>query len=305
MDRWLSRSFGIRYMLICLLELTFLQSVLTVLHGGLLDGFALPRPMSGCSEHWMDFTVGLKYSNLTHNTNISEEFKLGLDIIDDDKVLFEFCVQNKSAISSEGLISEPLLDWPKGQYCIYSVGRAVKKDSGKYAWSYGDCPSGFKSGVTALPFMPFVRERPVDPFSPLSLTYENMTLFHYCCSTDGNVNTTIDLGMVGPFFLMPYGQPQCQKVLNMESNLQYVEWPVDEKRRSGSHPYSDTGRRFYYCYYQPMGLGMEHDIVIATFCVAVGTPTVTMIVICLCKLRAKLTSKRKQFKRLERFQSVM
>ena len=45
---------------------------------------------------------------------------------------------------------------------------------------------------------------------------------------------------------------------------------------------------------------MEHDIVIITFCIALGTPTVTLIVIGLCKLRGKLTAKRKRFKRLER-----
>ncbi len=93
--------------------------------------------------------MGLKYSNLTHDTEISEEFKLGLDTVGDDKVLFEFCVQNKSAVTG-GSISDPVLDWPKGQYCIYSVGRAVKTETGRFAWSYGDCPPGFKSGEYPL-----------------------------------------------------------------------------------------------------------------------------------------------------------
>ncbi|XP_038045355.1 uncharacterized protein LOC119719943 [Patiria miniata] len=294
-------STGVRFLLLAVLELSLFRSVITVLHSGRMDGYALPRPLTGCTEHWADFRVRLRYSNLTHETNISEEFQLALDTLDDDTVLFEFCVQNKTLVR-EGSIDDQVLDWPAGQYCIHSVGKIARKDGGVFEWVLGDCPRGFKSGVTALPFKSFPGQRMVDPTSPLSLTYPNITLVHYCCSNTGNVDTAIDLGMVAPFYLMPYGEPRCQKVQNMESDLQFIEWPLAEQRWSGTHPYSVRGRKFFYCYYQPMGLGMEHDIVIATFCVAIGTPTLTMIVICLCKLRAKLSARRKHFKR---FQSVM
>ena len=42
---------------------------------------------------------------------------------------------------------------------------------------------------------------------------------------------------------------------------------------------------------------MEQDIVIATFGVALGTPTLTLLIICLCKLRAKVMGKTRRFQR--------
>ena len=95
------------------------------------------------SEHWFDFRVRLKYTNLTLDTDISEEFKLALDIPNDDTVLFEFCMQNKTSI--RGSVNDPVLDWPAGQYCIHSVGKIVRK-SGRLEWALGDCPKGFQSG---------------------------------------------------------------------------------------------------------------------------------------------------------------
>ncbi|XP_022088990.1 uncharacterized protein LOC110978359 [Acanthaster planci] len=299
MDVWSPVTCRLRFLLLTVLELSLLQSVITVLHGGEGNGYALPRPFSGCTEHWVDFRVLIRYSNITGETDISKEFKIGLDTVDDNTILFEFCVQNNTLV--QGTMDDPVIEWPAGQYCIQSVGQFVR-NNGRYEWVLGDCPQGFKSGVTALPFTTYPGQRMSASTSPLSLTYRNRTLIHYCCSTNGDVNTPIDLGMAAPFFLLPYGEPRCQKVHNMDSELQYIEWPAAVQQWTGVHPYSVRGRKFFYCYYTPLGLGMEHDIIRATFAVSLGTPTVTVIIICLCKLRAKLMARRRNFKR---FQSVM
>ena len=86
--------------------------------------------------------------------------------------------------------------------------------------------------------------------------YDEDTLIHYCCMTNGDTSDPITLPSNRPFYLFPYDS-SCQEVEGMNVSEEWFEWDDDEDTRSGNSTGSHPRRRSYgygaqelqYCYY--------------------------------------------------------
>eukprot|EP00057_Strongylocentrotus_purpuratus_P004107 XP_003728023.1 PREDICTED: uncharacterized protein LOC100890049 isoform X2 [Strongylocentrotus purpuratus] len=279
--------------------------------------YAIPAPSTGCADNWKAVHLTVAYPNLTTLTIISDEFHVSLVVEKDeaDNVDMRFCMWDSEKVDSietgvavaDGFGQGDALSFttlPDGRYCVYGVGLAeANMDKGKWEWSQGSCPKGFESGFSTFPFrtssaLPdnFVNNLVPIP-SPFSLFRKNNTMVHYCCTQNGDVNIPIELPFIIPFFLFPLRSKECQRVRGMKHRLEYVIWP-SMKYNGGVHPYTNDTHfgenTFYYCYYEPDTLAMEQNIVIATYTVMIGTPTVTFIVLCACRFTHRKLRKRKK-----------
>ncbi|XP_071480800.1 uncharacterized protein [Diadema antillarum] len=277
--------------------------------------YALPAPDTGCADNWVPIMLEVSYPNLTNITHISERFHVSLVVRKNDpsNILMKFCMWDSKSENlriSGGVVpddfgrddSRSFTSLPEGNYCVYSIGEAIANfQKGRWDWKEGGCPSGFESGFSTLPFNTsytlkenFLADPAPIP-SPMSLFRVRNTAVHYCCTQSGDVDTPIDVPFIIPFFLFPFTERKCQKVRGMRDQLQHVVWP-SMQYGGGVHPYfNDTANGenvFYYCYYVPDTIVMETNIIIATYTVMIGTPTVTFIVLCACRFTHKKLLKR-------------
>ncbi|XP_041481326.1 uncharacterized protein LOC121428628 isoform X1 [Lytechinus variegatus] len=272
--------------------------------------YAIPAPLTGCADNWTPVHLTVSYTNLTTLTQISVEFHLSLIVERDNahEVNIRFCMWDSESDDSldagvpvaDGFGQGEAVSYtslPDGRYCVYGIGNAeVNMEEKRWEWSHGSCPKGFESGFSTFPFNSTAvipqdfRTNPVPIPTPFSIYTINISMAHYCCAESGDVNTAIELPFVIPFFLFPLKSTECQRVRGMKHRLEHVEWP-SMKYHGGAHPYTNNSR-FYYCYYEPDTIAMEQNIVIATYTVMIGTPTITFIVLCACRFTHRKLRKR-------------
>lgn len=96
---------------------------------------------------------------------------------------------------------------------------------------------------------------------PDGLYFGPSTRILYCCHTKGKWFQPILLPTEKPFYLLPYGSRNCQRVKGAISSLEYIEYDTEDDNNldefNGSHVYADKIKslpRIFYCYYQGNGL---------------------------------------------------
>ena len=84
--------------------------------------------------------------------------------------------------------------------------------------------------------------------------YDNDTLLYYCCQNKGKWYNSIQLPTEKPFYLLPYGSPNCQRVMGAVSSLEYIVYDTEDfSWFYGNHVYTDESRslpKIFYCYYE-------------------------------------------------------
>ncbi|XP_060081866.1 uncharacterized protein LOC132561157 [Ylistrum balloti] len=140
--------------------------------------------------------------------------------------------------------SEKSTDWSPGEYCVSRAG--------------GSCPEGFTNG-----FLQYADARP--PITSGTLPDGNFTLharFEFCCRSDGNKDSPIELPVSQPFLLWKKNRQGCQKVKGTVSFPQYFEFVNRRMRRLATlqKPLPLLNRRYrklklHVCLYWPIQKG--------------------------------------------------
>ena len=88
-------------------------------------------------------------------------------------------------------------------------------------------------------------------------SYSPDTLINYCCQIQGKWYSSIELPVQIPFYLLPYGSTNCQRVKWAISSLEYIVYNTEDNKNNdkftGSHVFSDQVQslpKVFYCYYQ-------------------------------------------------------
>ena len=79
----------------------------------------------------------------------------------------------------------------------------------------------------------------------------------YCCHTVGKWYNPIELPNKKPFYLLPYGSRNCQRVAGALSSLEYIRYDTEDDDNwdefSGDHVFTDKVKslpKVFYCYYE-------------------------------------------------------
>ncbi len=79
----------------------------------------------------------------------------------------------------------------------------------------------------------------------------------YCCHTTGKWYESIELPTEKPFYLLPYGSGNCQRVVGAISFLEYIVYDTENKNNmdefNGHHVFTDKVKslpKVFYCYYE-------------------------------------------------------
>ena len=90
----------------------------------------------------------------------------------------------------------------------------------------------------------------------LDVFYRNTKLY-FCCQNKGKWYNSIRLPTERPFYLLPYGSRNCQRVAGAVSSLEYIVYDTEDFLNAdhfkGHHVFSDKKKslpRVYYCYYE-------------------------------------------------------
>ena len=92
------------------------------------------------------------------------------------------------------------------------------------------------------------------------------TQLHFCCQTQGKWYRPIKLPTERPFYLLPYGSMNCQRVMGAIGSLEYIIYDTEDTgnldRFVGHHVFTDKARslpKIYYCYYEGRLLGLQGE----------------------------------------------
>lgn len=87
--------------------------------------------------------------------------------------------------------------------------------------------------------------------------YYKDTKLYYCCQTQGEWYKPITLPTNKPFYLLPYGSQNCQRVSWTVSSLEYIVYDTEDDNNGdlfeGHHVFNDQVKslpKVYYCYYE-------------------------------------------------------
>ncbi|XP_033750083.1 uncharacterized protein LOC117334514 [Pecten maximus] len=140
--------------------------------------------------------------------------------------------------------SEHSIKWPPGEYCVSRVG--------------GTCPEGFTNG-----FLQYADARP--PVTSGTIPDGNFiknTKLEFCCRSDGNRNSPIELPVSQPLILWKRNKKNCQKVKGAVSFPQYFEFANQPGKRIAkiNRPLPQHKRRqrrvmLHLCLYRPVQTG--------------------------------------------------
>ena len=202
------------------------------------DGtFSLPEPISGCPHSnarrgFVQQDLEGDRSEIADRYRTSNPFHL-LTVPDTVNGALEnyYCT---FTIPSNNNAS-----WPSGSYCV-----------GRYGAS---CPQGFTEGVV---FWDDDNEGSniVSGAIPYG-KYECDTRIHYCCRSDGSIDTPIVLPTAKPFSLLRQSADGCQQVQGMNVTVEWLFMDSEDDNNQnyiqGSAPYIEgtTDYTIYYCYY--------------------------------------------------------
>ena len=82
-------------------------------------------------------------------------------------------------------------------------------------------------------------------------------ILYYCCHTAGKWYKPIELPTEKPFYLLPYGSRNCQRVKWAVSSLEYIVYDTEDTDNldefEGDHVFTDKVEslpKVYYCYYE-------------------------------------------------------
>lgn len=82
------------------------------------------------------------------------------------------------------------------------------------------------------------------------------TKLYYCCQDQGEWYKPITLPTDKPFYLLPYGSQNCQRVNWAVSSLEYIVYDTEDDNNrdlfEGHHVFTDQVKslpKVYYCYY--------------------------------------------------------
>ena len=84
------------------------------------------------------------------------------------------------------------------------------------------------------------------------------TILHYCCQNQWKWYEAIELPTEKPFYLLPYGSQNCQRVKWAVSSLEYIIYDTEDTQPNwdqfnGHHVFTDEVKslpKIYYCYYE-------------------------------------------------------
>lgn len=87
--------------------------------------------------------------------------------------------------------------------------------------------------------------------------YKSDTLVYYCCQDHGHWNTSIELPIKQPFYLLPHNSAKCQRVKWAMSTLEYITYDTEDTENydqfRGYHVFTNQVKslpKIYYCYYK-------------------------------------------------------
>ena len=144
--------------------------------------------------------------------------------------------------------------WPKA----WSLWNAIRKPNpiGKYCiYKKGDCPKGLEEGYL------FWHDEHNKNINDQGGTlpdgkYDEDTLIHYCCRTDGDKFKPIPLPLISPFYLKAFNSSECQRVQGAIATEEYIRYDNEDTNNqdahNGSYPYGGGGRnhKIAHCYYE-------------------------------------------------------
>ncbi len=91
----------------------------------------------------------------------------------------------------------------------------------------------------------------------LETGYYKDTMLFYCCQNQGKWYRPIELPTEKPFYLLPYGSRNCQRVVGAISSLEFIIYDTEDDynndRFVGHHVFTDEVKslpKIYYCYYK-------------------------------------------------------
>ena len=193
------------------------------------DGtYALPRPTWGCPQGWHSGYT-LQHTEKHNKKSRGLRSKMVVDV-HRNRIRFHYCVKRSNKNND--------IQWPKGTYCIAKKGKCprgfwkggIHWDDYNYFnknWKWGELPDG---------------------------RYNRDTTVDYCCRSDGNHRSPIDLPTDKPFVLYRYGG-HCQRVRGMRYTQLYIKWNdsniFNRDKCWGRHP-DATCRHdqvLHFCYY--------------------------------------------------------
>lgn len=133
-----------------------------------------------------------------------------------------------------------------GIYCIYRKWPCPKgMEEGSILWDDEDHNNG-NAETGSLPDLPIYYD------------YGNKdTKLYYCCQYQGEWYRPITLPTDKPFYLLPYGSQNCQRVKWTTSSLEYIIYDTEDNINGDSfyrhHVYTSKNEsllKIFYCYYQ-------------------------------------------------------
>ncbi|XP_046841756.1 uncharacterized protein LOC124435755 isoform X2 [Xenia sp. Carnegie-2017] len=212
-----------------------------------LGSYTLPKPKSGCpNTASLTWKEAWRFQDLENDarqeSNFSTHFHMDANLRNND-IKRSFCTS----------LNENVLEpWPKGSYCIYR--------NSNY------CPPDMKEG-----YIEFFDEQTNNSnkihnyfYLPDGLYFGPFTRLLFCCKTAGSWYQSIELPTENPFYLMPYGSQNCQRVKGAISSLEHIIYDTEDNQNwdeyTGAHAHleelSQSLLKVYYCYYE----GCQHDL---------------------------------------------
>ncbi|XP_028403903.1 uncharacterized protein LOC114526488 [Dendronephthya gigantea] len=206
--------------------------------------YSLPKPISGCPNSWKEgwLRQHLDEHSEAMQSSFSSNFHMNATLVRNVFLEREFCTK-----ISANPDSQENIPWPKGFYCVYR-----KQDS---------CPDGMANGTMASFDEDQNIENDTKGFTPDYYPVFYYTSLFYCCQNRGKWYNSIQLPTEKPFYLLPYGSRNCQRVLGAVSSLEYIVFDTkDQSLFFWGHRVFTEGNtslpKIFYCYYE----GCQHKL---------------------------------------------
>ncbi|XP_046842956.1 cubilin-like isoform X2 [Xenia sp. Carnegie-2017] len=262
--------------------------------------FGLPKAKTGCPGDWKSgWREGWRFQDMENgNPRSVASFGNHMDVTfpitnSNYDIVRKFCIFKQT--------NKEAKRWPKGSYCLYKSGNTCPQglNSGYVKFDDEDtdnknslggesrpndksrrtCLKGMSSGSVKWDDEDDWRKHDNDYRKQLPYgTYDDNTVIHYCCQTNGNWYDSIELPVIKPFYLLTsnsLSSPKCQIVKWATSQMEYIlfntedDENIDEFVEAHVFKTSDiSGRiKLYYCYYKdcrgsvsgPNGSISSHD----------------------------------------------
>jgi hypothetical protein len=205
--------------------------------------FGLLEASSGCPNGF-SWKRGARFHDSEDRTN-QNSWELELELLtastfNKEGIRLDFCMKTESMADEEP-------DWPHGSYCLF------KK---------GVCPNGFQSSHVDYDDEDNENINVVTGTVPDGF-YDHDTRYYFCCRSDGDSGSSIELPTEKPFFLLRNGA-SCQLVEGMSATSLWLFMDCEDNLR-GCQPSTGAGDShpgllnngdwlWNFCYYKPVTL---------------------------------------------------